>query len=128
MNRTHITRRRAYLFVEVITSIMILGLLAMLVGSTVLQARRTRGHYYWRQTAAYAVEAQMQRYRAGAAIDSRPPDGLVPEEIDLHTAVEPGHGDWDGFNLITVTATVHRPPMRDIHEQLNGYIPAEAAP
>ncbi|NLX12805.1 MAG: type II secretion system protein [Phycisphaerales bacterium] len=128
MNRTHITRRRAFLYVEVITSIMILGLLAMVVGSTVLQARRTRGHYYWRQAAAYAIEAQLQRYRAGAAIDSPPPDGLVPDEIDLRTNVEPGTGDWEGFTLVTVTATVHRPAMPDIHERLSGYIDTETRP
>ncbi len=120
--------RRGYFYVEVITSIMILGLMTVLVGSAVLQARRTHSYYYWRQAAAYAAEAQMQRYRAGAAIDSRPPAGLIPDEIELQTAVKPGNGDWQGFTLVTVTATVYRPPMTDIHEQLSGYVTTETTP
>lgn len=121
-------RRRGYFYVEVITSIMILGLMTVLVGSAVLQARRTHSHYYWRQAAAYAAEAQMQRYRAGAAFDSRSPAGLIPDEIELQTAVKPGEGDWEGFTLVTVTATVRRPPMTDFQERLSGYIATETTP
>ena len=127
--RTHNSKhRRALVGTEVVVSLGLMMVIAALAVSAVIDYRHTRDHYTYRQVAAWAADAQLQRYRLGAPIDSRPPADLVPESITLETRVEPGVGQWQGFNRITVIATMKLPRDGQITEQIAGYIRGEVTP
>ena len=122
------TRRRGVLATDVVASIVLMGLIAALTAKGAIDYHHLRDHYTFRQAAAWAADAQWQRYRAGAAIDSPPPDGLIPETITLETTVEPGHGGWQGFRRVTVVATARLPTGQYVHEEVSGYLPGEIKP
>ncbi|HSW46210.1 MAG TPA: hypothetical protein VLM89_11640 [Phycisphaerae bacterium] len=111
---------------EVVIGTSILAVISALAITAVISYCRVRDQYLWRQTAAWAAAGQLQRYQAGAPLDSRPPEGLIPEKVRLLTQADPGQGDWKGFNRVTVTATVDLPNAPPIHERVIGYVPARA--
>ena len=119
------TSRRGIVFTEIVVGLVLMLLLASLMVDAVVTYGHTRDAYFWRQAAAWAADAQLQRYRAGAPSNSSPPQGLIPEEITLKTSSHPAHGSWEGFNRVTVTATATLSTGRLVHEQISGYFPME---
>jgi hypothetical protein len=119
------TRQRGIVLAEVVTGLLLFGLILALTGETVRRYQEARDEGIWRRTAAWAADGQLQRLQAGAALDSLPPAGLFPEAIQLAIRVEPGEGEWAGFRRATVTASVVRPNRRTIHQSVAGYIPGE---
>lgn len=113
---------------ETVISIALLAAIAGLATDAVLDYHQVRDQYLSRQAAVWVAESQLQRIRLGAPIDSRPPAELVPDTISLETRVEPGGGQWRGFNRVTVVATATLPTGRKITEQIAGYARAEAKP
>jgi hypothetical protein len=116
--------RRAIVATETVLGLALMMLMAGLVTQAVVSYRRTSGAYYWRQAAGWAAEAQLQRYEAGAPLDSLPPPGMIPEDITLHTRHEPGRGSWEGFERVTVTATAALPAGKSVREEFTAYVPA----
>jgi hypothetical protein len=118
--------RRGILATEVMVSFSILAMLAILAVDICSGYRRTSDRYDWRRAAAWAAEAQWARYQAGAALDSSPPDGMLPEEIRLKTTARAGSGQWAGFQLVTVRATAKVSMGGEVTEQVGGYLREEA--
>ena len=114
------------MFLEFVISIALLAMIAAVAAQAVNRYAHLRTEYQWRQAARWACEAQLQRVRAGAPIDSRPPDGLLLEGITLTTSVELGRGTWRRFNRVTVTATTKILwRNRRVRESIVGYLPQE---
>jgi len=126
--RLPVAKRRAFITTEIVFSLFLIAGIAALAANVIFDYRQTSHHYLWRHAAIWAVDAQLQRYHAGAALDSQPPAGLIPEEITLKTTHQPGRGQWQGFNRVTVTASTALPSGKVIYEQVSTYIPAEAKP
>ena len=126
LNSASHDRRRGIIAAEVVVSIALIALMAVLATDAVLDYHHARDRYLRRQAAAWAAAGQLQRYQVGAPIDTRPPDGLVPEGITLETVVEPARDRWHGFNRVTVIATADlRAGTKQVQEQVTGYVPAE---
>ncbi len=123
-NRKMNPARRAMITTEIIIGIFLMMVLSVLAADTIFDYRDSSDAYFWRRAAGWAADAQLQRYQAGAAIDS-PPPGLIPEEITLKTSRQPGEGQWKGFSRVTVTATVIQPTGKLVREQISGYVRAE---
>ena len=116
---------RAALLVELAVALTLIGIITTLTAQAISAYMKTRDHYTWRQAAAWAAEAQLQRYMSGAAIDSPPPEDILPAEITLHTHVQPGKGQWESFRLVTVTAQVTRRHHKTLVEEVRCYLPDE---
>lgn len=117
---------RAFITAEVILAMLLAALMAGLASKAVsdyvnaLTANRAQRAVTW------AADAQLQRYQAGAPLDSKPPSGVVNDEITLQTTQTPGQGQWAGFQCVTVTAeTVGQ--GRIARAQLTGYVRQEAS-
>jgi len=117
--------RRAVLAVELAVALSLLGVLTVLTAKAIAGHLKARDCHTWRLAAAWAAEGQLQRYQCGAAFDSLPPKGVLPPEITLHTEVQPGTGQWEGFMLVTVTAEVRRRHAGTLLERAACYIPDE---
>jgi hypothetical protein len=120
--------RRGIIGAELAVSLALLMGLAVLTVDAVTAYRHTEQESFWRRAALLAADAQLQRYHAGAPLDSQPPQGLIAEEIVLETRKEPAHGQWEGLTRVTVFATVHMPNGKVVHEQLSAYVRAERQP
>ena len=115
-------RARGFIEIEVVMSVAILTVVTILAAEGIFSYYRAHRQQVARQAAAWAADAQLQRYQAGAPIDSAPPAGMIPEEIVLTTRVQPGKGPWQGFNLVTVTATTAISPSGEVREEISGYL------
>jgi type II secretory pathway pseudopilin PulG len=118
-------RRGIFAWTEVIASLPLLGLLVALAGAGVLRHQRVRAEYSARQTAAWAAAAQLQRYQAGASMDSLPPDNLLTPEVKLVTQTQSAAPPWEGYSLVTVTATVGLNESDAVSERVSGYVRQE---
>jgi len=121
-------RARGMIWAELAVCIPILALLLTLTMAGFVSYYRVRSEAFARQAAAWAAAAQMQRYQAGAPLDSTPPAGVLPPEVALKTTTQPAEGDWQGFQLVTVTATYEIGVGRSVRERVSGYIRTEAKP
>lgn len=119
---------RGIIWTEVMVAIPIMALLVAMATSTFMQYYRFRGESIARQQALWAAAGQLQRYQAGAALDSSPPPGVLPPEVTIKTSTAPAHSPWDGFQLVTVTATTDLGENRSVREQISGYIRSEVKP
>lgn len=120
-------RRRGVLLIEVALSLLLVGMLAGLTAYTLAQFSRARGQYTLREGAAWAAEGALQRFLAGAPLNSQPLADLVPPEIALTVRHEPGAGDWAAMTRVCVRATVSARHSRPIVEEVCGYV-AEPQP
>ena len=120
--------RRGFTTVDVMVGLAILLLLGTLTTNAVLSYYQVRTEQHRRLAATWAAAGQMDRYMAGAPLDSKPPEGLWSERITLKTEIEAGAGQWQGFRRVTVIATARMSGGRAIHEQVSGYLPGEDKP
>lgn len=120
--------RRGILGSEVMVSLSILAMIAILAVDGVVRYRHAVNRYDCRRAAAWVAEAQWLRHRAGAPLDSLPPEGVVPEGITLATSARAGHGQWEGFQLVTVKVTAVVPSGGQVHEEVSGYLRSEGKP
>jgi hypothetical protein len=120
--------RKGYFVSEILVGMVIMAVVAALMADAICGYYRVRSQYDWRRAAVWAAAGQLQRCQAGAAIDTAPPENLWPEEIKLETTACPGQGAWQGFQLVTVTATVDVARGPAIREQVSGYVRERATP
>ena len=99
-------RRRAFNTIDVMMGMAILLLLGTLTTIMVLSYYQVRTEQHRRLAASWAAAGQLDRYMAGAPVDSKPPPGLWSDRITLKTEVQAGAGQWQGFRHVTVVATV----------------------
>ena len=116
------------IFTEVLICIPIMGLLAGLGAVSMMNYQHARHVFAARQMAAWAASAQLQRLQAGAAIDSLPPAAVIPADVELKTTAIPGQGQWQNFQLVSVSATVHLNAKEKVSERISGYAATEAKP
>ena len=121
-------RPRGIMAAEIVVSVAIMAMMAALAARAVHDYFHARDCDTWYRAVAWAADAQWQRCRAGAPVDSRPPADLVPDRITFQTRVEPGRGPWQGFNHVTVTAGAIASRGKRIEERVSGYMPAEVRP
>lgn len=120
--------RKGVITVEVITGMAILGVVAALAADAVAGYYRVKSQYDWRRAAVWAAAGQLHRYQAGTPLDAPPPENLWAKSIRLETAARPGRDAWEGFQLVTVTATLDVKREPTIHEQVSGYVRERAMP
>ena len=113
---------------EVLICIPIMALLASLGAISVMNYQRARHVSAARQMVAWAASAQLQRIQAGAAIDSLPPAGVIPADVELKTTSTPGQSQWQGFQLVSVSATMRLNAKENVSERISAYVAAEAKP
>jgi len=115
---------KGYMLMEVIVSAFLLGALALVYTQLGRGVTTARDRQLTVRALRLAAEAQLERYRAGAAIEPRididtPPQGII------ETQVEPGQGDWQGLRLVTVTARGTARGGRQLSVTLSAYLPEE---
>jgi len=118
-------RCRGWLMTEGVVGVTLLVVVMAMASGGIARYADTRDEYRWRQVALHAAEAQLERIRAGAAVDSRPPTTVLAPEIVLTVEVTPGTGEWAGFELVEVQATADLSPRRQYRELVKAYIPAD---
>ncbi len=109
-------------------SLAVLALIVVVATMGITDYYRMREHELWRRAAAWAADAQLQRYHVGVALGTPPPPNVVQPEVTLSTATEPGQGQWQGLTHVTVTATVTVRTGARIRQTSRGYIRREAGP
>lgn len=112
---------------EVVVSAFLLGALALVYTQLGRGLTTARDRQLTMRALQLAAEAQLERYRAGAAIEPKvnidtPPNGV------LETQIEPGQGDWQGLRLVTVTARGAARGGRQVSVTLRAYLPGESSP
>ena len=114
--------RRGIIGTEVVVGLGLLVVIAGLTAKGVFDYRRGNDIAIVRRAALWAAEGQLRRLNAGAALDSQPPAGVLPEYIRLQTRAEPASGQWAGFQRVTVTATAEPGWCAAVHERVVGYV------
>jgi hypothetical protein len=122
MSRSRNTLRRAIIHIEAAVSLVLLIALGVTMAKAIHAYHNAQVHSLAARSALWAADAQLQRIRTGAAAGSRPPADLVPNTIELKSKIEPGRGEWEGFNRVTVIATVSLAQSRPVQEQAVGYV------
>lgn len=121
-------RRRGVLIIESAVALTVLGVITALAINATFGFAKAQSQYHHRMAAAWAADAQMQRYLAGAPIDSSPPEGSLPEGVILSTTVEPGTGTWKAFDLVTISASIQPKHGNAITESVRCYLRREVSP
>ncbi len=127
MTRTRSTVRsglsRGFIVVELAGGIVIVLLVTAALLHVAIKYVEARDVVTTERSLRHAAQAQLERYRAGASIDSPLPEGVLPEDAKLTTHAEPGEGPWHGMTKVTVQASIapRRGPVRSV--TLAGYIP-----
>ena len=116
---------RGIALTDVIVSTALMALIVATATKGIADYYGVREHERWYRAAAWAAEAQLQRYQAGVPIDTPMPDGMFPPEVTVRTSVEPGQGQWQGFGRMTVTATATTVRGRTVRRQFRGYVRTE---
>jgi hypothetical protein len=113
---------------EVSVTVAVLMMVAILAAEGIFAYRHTHDRSVYQQAARWAAAGHLQRLQAGADMDSLPPKEVLQDAITLKTEVEPGEGQWEGFDLVTVTAHVTLPTGKETSERIRGYVPRRAEP
>jgi hypothetical protein len=114
--------------VEVAVTVALMMMTAIFAAEAMFAYRHAQDRYIHQQAARWAAAGQLQRYQAGAPLDSLPPEGVLSEAITLKTDVQDGQGPWAGFDRVTVTAEVKLPNGKQTAEQIRGYVPRRSEP
>ncbi len=122
------SKRRGAFLIEAAAAVTVLGIITALAMSACLNFAKTQDHYHKRMAALWAAEAQMERYTAGASIDSAPPEGMIANDIALTTEIAPGTGQWEAFDLVIVSARIESRHGTTVTESVRCYLPREAKP
>lgn len=120
--RTHSPRRRGIFWAESLTALGILFTVGVLLGQATLGYVRARNDHLLERALRGAAAAQLQRYLAGVALDTPPPEGLILDAIIIDTHHEPGTGPWQDLIKVTVTASSEGRAGRARKSTLTGYI------
>ena len=112
---------KGYMLMEVVVSAFLLGALALVYTQLGRGLTTARDRQLTVRALHLAAEAQLERSRAGAAIEPKlnvdtPPNGII------ETQVEPGQGDWQGLRLATVTARGSARGGRQVSVTLRAYL------
>ncbi|HOA75654.1 MAG TPA: hypothetical protein PL151_19800 [Phycisphaerae bacterium] len=113
---------------EVVIGVGVIALVAVLAAQAVFDYQRASASDDCGRAALWAAQAQLLRLHAGAPLDSKPPEGLICEDIRLTTNQVAGQGPWEGFDLVTVVAEVAGPDGRPVRAQVRGYVSGEGRP
>lgn len=120
-------KARGFVVVEVVTAVALAALMAAFAAKAIIDYRRAVACDQAHRAVLWAAAAQLQRYQAGAPLDSLPPAGSIAEDIAIETTQTDGQGTWAGFQQITVTArttSLDRP----VQACVSGYVPREVRP
>jgi hypothetical protein len=107
---------------ELLGGIVIVMLVTAALLHVALRYIEARDVIVTERTLRYAAQAQLDRYRAGAPIDSPLPKGILPKKATLMTKTAPGAGPWSGMTKVMVTASLPRLRGRTPSVTLAGYI------
>jgi len=127
MRRKTIRMRRGVLAVEMITGIVVSGVMMGLLLHSSWGYVRVRERLMTDRVLRLAAEAQFERVRAGLGPETLPPGGILPPGVALKTVTEPGRGAWAGMTLMTVTATATDGKGVRYERVLSGYLPGRVA-
>jgi len=116
---------KGYIMMEVVVSAFLLGALALVYTQLGRGVTTARDRQLTVRALQLAAEAQLERYRAGAAIQPSMSIDTLPNGT-IETQVEPGQGDWQGMRLVTVTARGTARGGRQVSVTLRAYLPEEA--
>ena len=119
-------RAPGVVIVELVAALTLIALLIGLTTTAISRYAHVKDRYTWRQAAMLAAEAQLKRHQLGAALDSLPPAGTLDTRISLSSAVLPGGGQWEHFDLVTVTATVKFKSDKPLQEKVSCFLPKGA--
>ena len=109
---------------EVVVSAFLLGALTLVYTQLGRSVTTARDRQLAVRALQLAAEAQLERYRAGAAIEPEMNIAAPPEGI-IETQVEPGQGDWQGLRMVTVIARGTARGGRQLSVTLRAYLPGE---
>lgn len=118
---------RGFVVVEVVTAVALAVVMVAIAGKAITDYMSAVSADQAHRAVLWAAAAQLQRYQAGAPLDSQPPAGLIADDIALETTQADGQGQWAGFRQVTVTAKTTR-LGRTIEAHASGYVPREAQP
>lgn len=124
----HRRQPRGLITSELIVGMVLILLTAMLAAKGAFDYQRATAANDLSRAALWAADAQLQRYQAGAPLDSLPPKGVIDPEVTLTTTHAPAEGQWTGFQLVTVEGEVLMPAGRPLTVQVRGYVPSEEQP
>jgi len=127
-SRSAYRQHRAIIATEVVIAVALAMLVAVLAADAFFSYQKALGVDDWSRAVRWAAEGQLQRYQAGAELDSLPPAGVILDAITLETAHAPGEGRWKGLERITVTAEALAPSGRTVRAQISGYVAREDYP
>jgi hypothetical protein len=120
--------RPGLMLVEAMAGIALLTVIAGAAYAAIAADVSLRRQYAARQAAAWAAAGQLQRIQMGASDDSRPPEGILADDLVVTAQRVPGAGQWKAFDHVVVTAEVRNSRGKPVSEQVSGYAPRRAQP
>lgn len=114
-------KRKGFLLLESITAIGIIAMMGALLVSFTVPYLKTRNDVLLERTLRLAAQSQLERLRAGVALNTPPPDGFLPVDVQLQTTSTPGTDAWAPMTKVTVTATGQGLGSRMQQVTLSGY-------
>lgn len=127
MNRT-LQQRRAFIIIELVASLGLMGLLAVLLGSMMVSYQRADHYYMTQRRLQLAVEGQMEAFRAGQPLPDTGSTVTVPGKVMLTIYHRPGVGEWNGLVLIEIQGSSDARHGRPVTASLRAYLPPEISP
>lgn len=121
-------RRRGWFLTDVMAGLAITMVIGVFFASFSLAYVRARSLHAIERALTAAALGQIERIRAGAAVESMPPAGVLPDGIALATSTAPGEGSWSGLMKVTVTASGQTPGGRPKTVTLAAYVREANAP
>ena len=97
------TRQKGFLATEAMVAIVLMVMLVAAYVQLGVGVARVRDHQVTKRTLRLAAAGQMERYRAGAPIETTHTPDALPG-ITIKTSTTPGQGQWAGLTLVTVAA------------------------
>jgi type II secretory pathway pseudopilin PulG len=120
------TNRKGIIWLEVMAALGLIGIISVLAGEAVMSYQQVQRELRLRDQLSAAAALQLQRYRAGAEPDSLPPGDLLDDAIELSTTTQPGEGDWEGMQQVTVEASGTTVTGTRLSAAMVGYFPVGA--
>ncbi len=124
MNRTA-QQRRGVIIIELMASLGLMGLLAVLLGSMMVSYQRADQYYMTQRRLQLAVEGQMEAFRAGQPLPDTGSTIPALGKVTLTIHHRPGVGEWNGLVFVEIQASTKARGGRSVTAGLRAYLPLE---
>ena len=121
-------QRRGFIIIELVASLGLMGLLAVVLGSMMVSYQRADAYYMTQRRLQLAVEGKMEALRAGQPLPDTGSTITLPGKVILTIHHRPGAGEWSGLIFVEIRASTEAWKGRTVTAIIRAYLPPEKSP